>query len=122
MLSIERELARVRADIESMDAQIKQMERQAAQATLTVELVEPTRIVRPTNGIDWGFREALSSGIQGGVELLKWMVTAILALAPLWLMAIALFFLIRWRVRVRRARRAAAAEQATPAVEQTPQA
>jgi hypothetical protein len=112
MLSIERELARVRADIESMTAQLAVMERQAAMATLTVELVEPAAITAPANGIDWGFRESVRSGIQAGVELMKVGLTAAIALSPLWLLALVLFFVVRWRVRVRRARRDAELSEA----------
>ena len=56
MLAIERELARVRGDIESMTAQLTTMERQAAMATLTIELVEPKPIVRPDQRDRLGLR------------------------------------------------------------------
>ncbi len=117
MLSIERELTRVRGDIESMTAQLASLERQAAMATLTIELVEPKPIVRPTSGIDWGFGDALTEGIQAMVGLLKAALVVVIATSPLWLAALALFFILRWRLRVRRARAAASAE-----VPQTPPA
>ena len=60
----------------------------------------------PTNGPDWGFREALAGGIQAAVELVKFIVQVVIALSPLWLLGIVLFFVIRWRVRARRARAA----------------
>jgi hypothetical protein len=102
MLSIERELTRVRGDIESMTAQLATMERQAAMATLTIELVEPRPIVHPASGIDWGFGEAITSGVQGLAELLKTAIVAVIATAPLWILVVAAALVVRWRVRARR--------------------
>lgn len=102
MLSIERELTRVRGDIESMTAQLATMERQAAMATLTIELVEPKPIVRPASGIDWGFGEAITSGVQGLAGLLQTAIVVVIATAPLWILVVAAVFVVRWRVRARR--------------------
>lgn len=104
MLSIENELARVRGDIESLDAQVTYLERQAAMATVTVELVEPKAVVRP-GGDSWGFAEALTDGIRGAAELVTGAITVLIATAPLWLVALLLFFPIRALMRRRRARR-----------------
>lgn len=114
MLSIERELTRVRGDIESMTAQLAVLERQAAMATLTVELVEPQAIVRPSNGIDWGFGDALTSGIQNMVDLFKFGLIFVIASSPLWVLGLAAFFFIRWRIRVGEARKAARAAAGEP--------
>ena len=51
MLAIETELNRVRQEIESLDAQVKYLERQAAMATITIELTEPRPVVRPSGGL-----------------------------------------------------------------------
>lgn len=104
MLSIEQELARVRGDIESLDAQVTYLERQAAMATVTVELVEPKAVVRP-GGDSWGFTEALTNGIRAAAELVTGAITVLIATAPIWLIALVLFFPIRALVRRRRARR-----------------
>ena len=58
MLAVEQELGRVRGDIESLDAQVTHLERQAAMATVSVELTEPRAVVRP-EGSSWGFTEAM---------------------------------------------------------------
>lgn len=105
MLSIERELARVRGDIESMTAQLDTMERQAAMATLTLELVEPQPIVRPSNGIDWGFADALTTGVQAMAGLLRAGIVMVIATAPIWIAAVALVLVVRWRLKARRSRR-----------------
>ncbi len=112
LLAIERELARVRGDIESMTAQLASLERQAAMATLTIELVEPKPIVRPSSGIDWGFDDTLTAGIQGLAGFVKVAIVVLISTSPLWIAGIAAFFLVRWRLRVRRARAEAAAGSA----------
>ncbi len=70
MLAIEQELTRVQGDIESMKAQIDYLERQAAMATVTLELTEPKAIAAPA-GIDWGVRTALTDSIRAFVETMN---------------------------------------------------
>ena len=115
MLAIETELARVRGDIESMDAQVTYLERQAAMATVTVELTEPRAVVRPGGG-SWGFSEAITTGIRGAATLLTGLLTFLIATAPLWILGVVLFVLIRGLVRRRRVKAAGASpvNQPTP--------
>ena len=105
MLAIEVELNRVRQEIESLDAQVKYLERQAAMATVTVELTEPQPVVRPS-GDDWGFTDAITSGFRGAAEVVTFLIAFIIATAPLWIIAILVFLIIRAIVKRRRARRA----------------
>ncbi|MHA6513480.1 DUF4349 domain-containing protein [Tessaracoccus sp. Z1128] len=114
MLAIETELGRVRGEIESLDAQVTYLERQAAMATVTIELTEPTAVVRPT-GESWGFVEAITDGVRGAAQLVTVTLTVLIASAPLWLAALILFFPIRALLRRRRAGAAAPAPTATPA-------
>ena len=51
MLEIERELSRVRGEIESMQAQIAYLEQQAALATLTLALSAPGALVQPSRRV-----------------------------------------------------------------------
>lgn len=82
MLEVERELSRVRGEIESMQAQLQYLERQAAMATLTLSLTSPGAVVRPS-GTDWGFRDAVTAGVQAAASMLRSIVTVSIALAPL---------------------------------------
>jgi hypothetical protein len=107
MLSIEQELSRVRGEIESLDAQVKYLERQAAMATVTIELTEPRDIVRP-EGESWGFADAVTAGFRGAAGVVKIAITFVIATAPLWGVALIAFFVIRTIVRRRRAKRGAA--------------
>lgn len=104
MLAIEKELGRVRGEIESLDAQVKYLERQAAMATVTIELIEPRAVVSP-GAESWGFSEAITNGIRGAAGLLTSLITFVIATAPLWLVAVVLFFPLRAYRRRRAARR-----------------
>jgi hypothetical protein len=104
MLAIETELNRVRAEIESLDAQVKYLERQAAMATVTIELTEDKPIVRP-EGESWGFKDAITSGFRGAAAVINFAVAFAIATAPLWVIALIAFFIIRAIVRRRRTSR-----------------
>ncbi|MCG6568434.1 DUF4349 domain-containing protein [Tessaracoccus sp. ZS01] len=119
MLAIETELSRVRGEIESLDAQVTYLERQAAMATVTIELVEPRAVVSP-GGESWGFGEAITDGIRGAAGLLTGLLTLLIATAPVWLVALVLFFPLRAYLRRRAGRRAAPlGEPITPAEERS---
>ena len=100
MLAIEAELGRVRGEIESMQAQIDYLERQAAMATLTIELTEPKAVVRPS-GESWGFVESLTTSIRAFVGTINAMIIFSGAILPIAVLALVAFFVIRAVVRRR---------------------
>lgn len=102
MLAIDAELSRVRGEIESMQAQLALLERQAARATLTIALTQPAPIVSPGSSTGWGFLEAITAGTRAAASLLRAGITGIIALAPLAVLALLAWAV--WRL-VRRARR-----------------
>lgn len=107
MLEVERELARVQGEVESLQAQIDYLERQAAMATVTIELAEPKPIVRPA-GIDWGVGSAVTESIRAFVGTLNVLIVMLgPALAILIFVALPVFLVIR--AIVRRSRRHGAA-------------
>lgn len=109
MLAVESELARVQGDIESLQGQIAYLERQAARATVTLELTEPQPIVSPT-GTDWGVKTALTDSVRAFVTTLNTLIVllgplvaiAIFVGLPVWLVV---WLVMRW-IRRRRALRA----------------
>lgn len=118
MLAIEEELGRIRGEIESLDAQITYLERQAAMATISIELTEPRDVISSA-GDNWGFVAALTDGVRGAASLLTGLITALIATSPLWILGLILFFPIRAIVRRRRAAsetRVAAAVAASPSL------
>jgi hypothetical protein len=103
LLEVERELSRVRGEIEAMEAQLTYLERQAARATLTVTLSEPGPVVQPA-GSSWGLREAVTRGIQATVALLAATVTAAIPIAVFGAIAFAVWLPIHAVLARRRAR------------------
>jgi len=94
LLAVERELARVRGEIESMQAQLDYLERQVARATLTVTLIEPDEIVSP-GGSDWGFLEAVRIGIRGAAAVIRTTITGLIALTPVFVIAALVWLVVR---------------------------
>ncbi|MBN2248353.1 MAG: DUF4349 domain-containing protein [Coriobacteriia bacterium] len=122
MLAIETELNRVRQEIESLDAQVTYLERQAAMATITIELTEPRPVVRPA-GDDWGFRDAITSGFRGAADVVTFLIAAVIGTAPLWILAIIALVIVRAVLRSRTKKQmAAAARAAQQAAPQAPDA
>lgn len=104
MLAIEQELARVRGEIESMQAQVAYLENQAALATLTVTLAEPGAVVSPAGG-GWGFLAAIRDGVRSAAAVVRSMITVLIALSPVILLGVLLYLAVRALVLRRRNRR-----------------
>jgi hypothetical protein len=103
LLAIENELARVRGEIEAMQAQLDYLDRQVARATLTVTLTEPGPVVRPSSG-DWGFLDAITRGVQGAARVLTTLITVLIALAPVIVLALLAWLVFRAAKRRREGR------------------
>jgi len=98
MLAIQEQLTQVQGQIESLTAQIKVLNDQAAMSTATVQLVGPEPVVSPS-GDDWGFTTALRTAVRAFVGTINVLIVAIGASLPL-LTIIALgVLLIVWLVR-----------------------
>ena len=104
LLAIEREIARVRGDIESFEARLAYIERQAAMATVTVELVGRQPVVAPA-GEDWGVVSAIRTGIRGLVYTINGIIIFSMSMLPLVVLALLAWLVIRTIVRARRTRR-----------------
>lgn len=120
MLAIEQELTRVQGEIESMQAQIAYLENQAALATVTIELQEPTPIGSPS-GTDWGVATAFTDSIRAFVQTMNGIIVLlgpVLALLVFVGVPVALVvWLVRMWFRRRRAARAATAASGDEASE-----
>ena len=81
MLSIERELSRVRGEIEAMQAQQRYLADQVSMASLTVTMSQPAPVVSPA-GTNWGFGDAVTRGVQSAAALLRSVITVAIALLP----------------------------------------
>ena len=115
MLEIERELTRVRGEIEAMQAQISYLEQQAAMATLSISLSAPGSLVQPAGGT-WGFTEAVTKGVQAAAALIGVLIFVTIMLLPVAVVVLVIVLIVRYRRRRRAARAAAEAETATTMV------
>jgi hypothetical protein len=91
VLTLERELARVREEIERYDGRLRYLRTRAAISTLTVRLHEPSPVLaRGQSPILDAFREALSTFIAfvaGLIAALGWLLPlALLVAAAVWLL------------------------------------
>ncbi|MFI9208735.1 DUF4349 domain-containing protein [Streptomyces sp. NPDC053253] len=116
VVTLEGELSRRQADLESLLAQQSSLKDRTTLATITLELTEkekPGADKEEDEGRP-GFGDALSGGWNALVGALAWVVIVLAALAP-WL-AVALIAFVVWRrlVRPRLAARPAAAPETPP--------
>lgn len=117
LIAIERELARVRAEIESYDAQLTLLKRQVAKATLTVTLTEPTPVTGPDR-LSFRLREAVVHGVQSAIGVVESLITALIAALPVAIIAM----IVAWAIiaSIRRRKRAAAETADAAASESAP--
>jgi hypothetical protein len=112
-LAVDRELSAVRGEIEAMEAQIAYLERQAAMATVTIELIEPSPIVRPA-GEDWGFVDALTTSLRAFVNTVNGMIIALGAILPVILLGLLVLLVVVLVLRIRHRRSASKGSSAEP--------
>ncbi|WP_329620673.1 DUF4349 domain-containing protein [Streptomyces sp. NBC_01255] len=124
VVTLEGELSRRQADLESLLAQQSSLKDRTTLATITLELTEkekPGADKKEDEGRP-GFGDALSGGWNALVGALAWIVIVLAALAP-WL-AVALFAFVVWHrlLRPRRAARRATAPAPAPETGPLPEA
>jgi hypothetical protein len=100
-LAVDRELSAVRGEIEAMQAQIIYLERQAAMATVTIELTEPAPVVRPA-GENWGFVDALTDSLRAFMTTVNGIIIIFGAILPLILIGLVILVIVLLVVRARR--------------------
>lgn len=78
VLQVERELARVRGEIEQMTGRLTYLENRIELASITVALYEPEPITQ-----SWGIRDALRAAFAGFVAVIRGMIIALGYLLPI---------------------------------------
>lgn len=98
MLQVEEQISRVRGEIEKLEAEADYLKKRAAMSTITVQLYEPGRIIRPA-GRDWGFVRAITQAIRNFVIIVNFLIMFLGAVAPLAILALVALWIIRfiWR-------------------------
>ncbi|TMR23342.1 DUF4349 domain-containing protein [Nonomuraea turkmeniaca] len=105
VLQVEREISTREADLESLQAQQKELAAQVSMATLTLQLFGPVAVVEEPEEEPAGFLGGLKSGWNGLVSFTKVVLTVLGALLPWTIAALPLVALLVYLVRRDRARR-----------------
>ena len=94
VLEVERELERVRGEIESLQGQINYLERSVAMSVITVSLKEPLPPFTPP-GMDWG--ETFETALRGFFAVVRGLIILIVSLLPIIVIGIPAYYLYRRR-------------------------
>lgn len=111
-LSVQRQLAEVRTEIEKLEGRRRFLENQASLSTINITLQPPTQIVNAT-GFWYSVRTAFSDGVDVATEIILFFIRTIIALTPiLVLVVVPLALLAKLGIRLVRRRRSALAPAA----------
>lgn len=94
VLEVERELERVRGEIERFQGQINYLERSVAMSVITVSLIEPPPPFTPS-GVDWG--ETLETAISGFSAVLRGLIILTVSLLPIAIIAVLVYYVYKRR-------------------------
>ncbi|MEM2921498.1 MAG: DUF4349 domain-containing protein [Candidatus Bathyarchaeia archaeon] len=89
VLNVERELERVRGEVESLQGQLNYLESSVTMSVITVRLTEPPPAFTPP-GMDWG--ETFEIAIRGFFAVLRGLIIVAMSLLPLALIAGAAYY------------------------------
>lgn len=100
VLSVEKELGRVRGEIESLTGRLNYLDDRIEFSTITIHVTEPRPITR-----SWGIRDALSESVNGFISMVNALIVLVGYLLPI---VIVIFFfggaglLIRRKIKNRK--------------------
>jgi hypothetical protein len=95
VLAVERELARVREEIERSEGRLRYLRTRAAMSTLTVNLHEPRPVVGDYPGQS-PIRNAFREAWRNFIGFVAGFIESLGVLVPLLLIGLALWWLVRW--------------------------
>ncbi len=95
VLAVERELARVREEIERSEGRLRYLRTRAAMSTLTVNLHEPRPVVGDYPGQS-PIRNAFREAWRNFIRFVAGFIESLGVLVPLLLIGLALWWLVRW--------------------------
>ena len=104
-LSVQRELAEVRTEIEKLEGRRRFLENQSSLSTINVTLQPPTQIVNAT-GFWYSVRSAFSDGVDVAAGIVLFVIRAVIALVPIMvLIVLPLALFVKLGLKVVRRRR-----------------
>lgn len=96
VVEVEQKLASVRQVIESIDGRLRYLKNQSEMSTLTLSLYEPAMLTTSSGGgFFYELGQGVKSGLRGFTDILRGMITLVIALLPLIILALILFWIIR---------------------------
>ena len=104
-LNVQRELAQVRGEIERIEGRKRFLENQSSLSTIKIQLQTPTSLSANPTGFYYELKEALSSGLNAALNVVLFLITAVIALLPFLLfIVLPLYLILRyfWRKRAKR--------------------
>jgi len=94
VLNVERELERVRGEIESLQGEINYLERNVAMAIITIYLSEPPPPFTPP-GMDW--KETFETALRGLFAVFRGLIIIVVSLLPLLVVGVPMYYVYRKR-------------------------
>lgn len=113
-MSVQRELATVRGDIERIEGRRRALETLSSLSTITVTLQPPAPLVS-TTGFFRSIAEAFGDGVDIAAKITLVLITTLLAMLPIIFLFALAYFILRWIFR-RVSRRVRPVEAAPPVV------
>lgn len=92
-IAVESELSRLRGEIDSLQGQLDALDDQVAMSTLSVQLTKTPSASQGTLGFNIG--ELLMRGVRAAVDLSSTIIIGIIAVAPLALIALVVWLIVR---------------------------
>lgn len=99
LLDVEKELGRIRGEIEVITGRLRYLDEKISLATITVELSEPEPITHT-----WGLREALSDSVEGFIGMTNGLIVFTGSIIPLVIfvaLLVGIFRLVRRKKKVK---------------------
>ena len=107
-LSVQRELATVREEIEKIEGRKRFLENQAALSTIKLRIQTPNSLTPSSSGFFYKLGQSISSGFDAALGFVLFFVTAAIALLPfLILVVLPIYLLMRYLLRKWRKQRLA---------------
>lgn len=108
VIEVEEKLASVRQKIESFEGRMKLLKSQSDLSTLTINVYEPSMISTSSGGgFFYELGQAIKKGLSGFTNVLAVSITVFIAIIPLVIIAIIIFWIIKKLLRKRRINREA---------------
>jgi len=94
LLTVEREMERVRGEIESLQGQLTYLERNVAMSVISVHLTEPTPPFTPP-GMDW--KETFETALRGLYAMIRGLVILAISILPIAVIGTPVYYIYKRR-------------------------